>query len=212
MDLFFLLVLAVPIVVIVIAIVNAALRPSSAGKPKGFPWILLFFGIVVVAGIMTLLLMGFGRQQLVIEVRGPPGAEIFGQVIVDGKVHSLNGTAPTEFEFAGSSFEAIVLAKEPNPDDPLVVFTGGSFDGLGSVDAYGLRITASKRFLSSSAGWNFVSPEEWEQWAERLRPMEAQAPGDLLPGPAAPSNVPQDAAKDEPGAQEPETPQPDETN
>lgn len=196
MQLFYLLVLIVPILVIAAAIANSTLKPAPEGRPKGFPWILLLFGIVVVAGIATLLMMGFAQQHLVIEVRGPPGVDFIGEAVVDGVIHPLNGTAPQRFELTGTSFEAIVLAAEPDPDNPLVVFTGGSYEGLGSVDPYGIRIVAYKRFMSSGSGWNFVSPTEWETWVERLRP--AESPEDALPDPATSSNEEQSEETVEP--------------
>ncbi len=189
MNIFFLLVLAVPILVIVAAIVNTTFQSTSEGRPKGLPWIPLLFGVVVIGGIATFLITAMRSQELVIRVTGPAGAEFVGEVFVDGIRHELDGVAPKSFEFTGNVFDAIVLAVEPNSDDPLVVDFSGDFHGMGAMDPYGVRFTAFNKIVTSGAGWDVVKAPEWEDWIERLRPSETGT-DPLLQGISAPSNTP----------------------
>lgn len=185
MDVFFLLVLAIPILVIAAAIVNSILRPASEDRPRGFPWIMLLFGVGVAGGIIIFLTMARGRQELVIRVTGPPGAEFTGEAIVDDKVHEIEGIAPAELQFVGRMFGVVVLAVEPDTDRPLEVSFEGDFSGIALSDPYGVRFGAFKRVLAGGAGCTPISEQEWSNMIEQFGPS-VEVNESLLPG--APSN------------------------
>ncbi len=187
MEVFFLLVLAIPILVIAAAIVNSILRPASAGQPRGFPWIMLLFGIAVAVGIAIFLTMTRGRQEMVIRITGPPGAKFTGQAVVDDKVHEIEGIAPAELQFVGRKFGVVILAVEPETDSPLEVAFEGDFAGIALSDPYGVRFGAFKRILAGGAGCTPISEQEWSELMERNGPP-SEAKESLLPGVAAPPN------------------------
>jgi hypothetical protein len=194
MDVFLLLVLAIPILAIVAAIVNSTLRSASKDRPRGFPWILAFFVLAAVGGVAILVTTAQGRQQLVIRVKGPAGASFVGRAEVDGRLHDIDGVAPAEFQFTGRTFGVVVLAAEPATGAPLEVSFEGDFSGMSLSDAYGVRFGAFKRVLAGGASCTPVSPEEWDVWMEKFSDA-SEATDPLLPGAAAPSNP--ESASDE---------------
>lgn len=175
------------VIAIVVAVMNATLKSSGDGKPRGFPWILMLFGIVVIGGIATLIIQRARPVEFVLEVRVPTGKGFVGEVVIDGRRISIDDASGPQFTFTGKQLSWTILIDDDSGTESIEVeLLRGSGGGGSSTGAWGSRGFAEKQFLGGAMVFTNVDESEWRSLMQQWGDTEEEA--SILLGPSAPSN------------------------
>ncbi len=182
----FAILLLLIVVAVVVAVMNTTLKPSGDGKPRGFPWLLMLFGIVIMGGIITLILYRARPDEFLLEVKVSSGKGFVGEVIVDGRREIINGDGSGSYPFTGRNISWIVLIDDATGTDTIEASVDGGIGGAAASD-WGCRGSYEKGFFGNGGMFTTIGEEEWNALMQRLRPPNEDFDS-ILPGISSPSN------------------------
>jgi hypothetical protein len=185
--------LLVLVVAVVATIGSSAFKSQEEAKPRGFPWLLMTFGVVVVAGIITFILYQARPVTYVLDVTVPSGKGFIGEVIIDGRREIITGVGNKRFEFTGKTLRWRVLIDDASGAESISVQVTGGVGGSSS-SAWGARGFAEKQFIGGGGMFTSMNEDEWRMLMPQLKP---ETDDTLLQGAAAPSNPVQDESSDD---------------
>ncbi len=188
MAISFIGILALVIVVaVVVAVMNTTLKPSGDGKPRGFPWLLMLFGVVIMGGIATLIIRQSQPIHYVLHIHVPSGQEFLGEVTVDGQRTPIDGEGDGEFEFTGKSISWVVLVEDETGSELLESWMtiGANTSGM-TTSYWGTTGVSEKQLMGNNTSFRTLNEDGWRLNMQRLRPDVGGS--SILPGPSAASN------------------------
>ena len=177
-------------------------RPSEGGAPRGFPWLMTLFALVVVAGIVTFIVYQSRPANFVLEIFVPSGKRFIGEVVVDGRPQPVDGERTGRLEFTAKHIAWVILKDHANDADSIRVQLIAGAGGMSS-SPWGARGFSEQRFLGGGSMFTSVNEDEWRWLMAEFKQPDVDANA-ILPGFWAPSNPAEggDEADEETGTQE----------